>query len=431
MAPRRLLLPLPAALFLLGCLIALPARAQESPTPHETAPPPSTTTQERLVNPTGLSEPARGGWDPDFIGAWRGDFDLSFGIKFWPTRFNLRNLIFGGTVDLLPGVRARAQLRRREGETHAFQVDTDEAYLEAFNLYHGPAWNGGVSLRVGRMRYLHFPYPDAIAIFDQVPGISDLTGGPATDYRDLLLQAEAATTGGWGAHFGGRSKVYSGRPDADVIEAYGFYRSTFGRGWHIEGRLGDLAVRHEPLGRAGQPGASAYFGKQLGEFNLGFLYENKRHEHEYGGIVLQFRPGPVTRALGRYSLDYSRKPEGFTAQIPLWHGRLGESRFVRPGDILVGEVRAVRVRTLWQQGFVRNQYEHRLESWGETADPHLHCVVTEEPWYLQAEALVSPHLVPDARWERDRQGPGQFVQRVTYRYYRPYKSGAGSGTSSS
>ena len=135
--------------------------------------------------------------------------------------------------------------------------------------------------------------------------------------------------------------------------------------------------------------------------------------------MIQFRPGPVTKALGRYTMDYSRRPEGFTAQIPLWHGRLNESRFVRPNDILVGEVRAVRVRTVFLQGYQRNQYEHRLASWGETTDSKLHCVVTEEPWYLEAEALVSHHLIPDARWERDRMGPGQYVQRVTYRYYRP------------
>src|SRR5205085_421761 len=138
-----------------------------------------------------------------------------------------------------------------------------------------------------------------------------------------------------------------------------------GAGWHIEGRLGEIAVRREPLGRAAQPGLDVYLGKRLGEFNVGLLYERKRTEPEYSGIIVQFRPGPVTRALGKVSFDYDRHPEGFSVQIPLWHWRLHESRFVRSGDELVGEVRAVRIRTLWQQGFVRNQYEHRLESWGE------------------------------------------------------------------
>ncbi len=392
---------------------------------HEkkSTPIPPTTTLERTVNPIGLTEAPLPGWHPDFIGAWRGDFDLTVGVKLWTDTFNLRNLTFDGAIDIAPGIRARAQFRRREGESHVFQGDTDEAYLEAFNQYRGKNIDGGISLRAGRIRYLHFPYPDAISQFDQVQGISDLTGGRATDYRDLVLQAEAATHGGWGLHVGALAEVFGSNSHSNIIDAYAFYRSDFGRGWHVEGRLGDLALRYEPLGRPGQPGQDIYLGKQLGEFNLGFLYEKKDREREFSGVMVQFRPGCVTRHLGKIGFDYSRKPTGFTMQFPIWHGRLRESRFVHRGDYLVGEVRAVRIKTLWQQGFLRNQYEHRLESWGETGDFKLRCVVTEEPWYLQAEALVSPHLVPDARWEHDRMGPGQFVQRVTYRYYRTRRAG--------
>jgi hypothetical protein len=406
-----------------------PARAQD--TPQDTTPLPPTTTQERLVNPTGLSEPAPYGWHPDFIGPFRGDFDLSFGVKFWVDRFYLRNLLFSGTVDLAPGLRIRASARRHEGEVKAFQVDPDETYLEAFNQYRAPSFNAGISLRIGHVRYLHFPYPDAIAEFDQVPGIADLTQSAVTDYRSVVFEGEFALNSGWGLHLGALAQglLDEPKPLARVIEGYGFYRHDFGHGWHFESRLGWIAVRQEPLGQPAQPGGDVYLGKQLGEFNVGLLYEHKQYEHEFSGLMVQFRPGPVTRALGHVDFDYSRKPEGFTAQIPLWHGRLNESMFVHPDDVLVGEVRAVRIRTLWQQGFVRNQYEHRLESWGETSDPKLHCVVVEEPWYLQAEALVSPHLVPDARWEHDRMGPGQFVQRVTYRFYRPRKKEGDSNSS--
>jgi hypothetical protein len=417
----------------LPCCLALAvsgADAQQNtpaqPVPKKTTPLPGTTTQEKLVNPVGLSEPAPYGWHTDFIGPGRGFFDASFGIKFWPDRFNFRNLIFGGTIDIASGIRARANFRRHEGEKKAFQIDPDEIYLEAYNAYRAPNWNAGVSLRFGHVRYLHYPYPDAIAQFDQVPGISDLYNSAVTDYRDLVLVAEAANNSGWGLHFSGRAQGLEGTAAADVMEAYGFYRHDFGHSWHFEGRLGAIAVRKEPLGRQGQPGGDIYLGKQLGEFNIGLLYENKQTEHEYGGIMVQFRPSAVTKALGHVSFDYSRRPEGFTAQIPLLHLRFRESRFVRSKDVLVGEVRAVRIRTLWQQGFVRNEYEHRLESWGETSDPELHCVITEEPWYLQTEALVSPHLVPDARYERDRQGPGQYVQRVTYRFYRGLPPGGGT-----
>ena len=418
------------AFALLGAVTPTSALAQASNKLPD-VPLPSTTTQERLVNPTGLSEADRFGWHSDFLGTGRGIFDASVGVKFWPDRFNLRNFVFGGAVDLLPGVRVRANFRRREGEVKAFEVYSDEIYLEGFQRYRGRDWQGGAGLRLGRVRYLHFPYPDAIAQFDQVPGYDDLRGGRATDYRSAVLVGEAALNSGFGVHGSARLSGFldgDGAAAGRLIEAYGFYRHDFANTWHFESRLGALALRHEPLGRGGELGANVYVGKRLGEFNVGVLYENKRQEHEYAGIMVQFRPGPVTRALGKVSFDYSRQPQGFTVQVPLLHLRFKENRTVRSGDILVGEVRAVRIRTLWQQGFVRNEYEHRLESWGPTGDPKLRCVVTEEPWYLEAEALVSPHLVPDARWERDRQGPAQYVQRVTYRYYRPHKRDDPDGT---
>ena len=389
-------------------------------------PPPASTTQLHLVDPAGLREAGRSGWHTDFIGAGRGVFDVSAGMKLWPTRFYLRNLTFGGAMDLAPGIRIRLGMRRSEGQKHLFQVDTDEAYLEAFNRYNSSSLEGGISLKLGRVRYLHFPYPDAISEFDQVPGISDLYGGAPTDYRNVVLEGEAALHSGFGVHFTGLAYLLTSSPHADVVEAYGFYRHEFGDGWNFESRLGAIAVRHEPLGRAGQPGVDLYLARQIGEFNVGLLYEHKRTEHEYAGIMVQFRPGSITRLLGKVSFDYSRRPEGFTVQLPIYHGRINESRFTPHGYVLVGEVRAVRIRTLWQQGFTRNEYEHRVDSWGDTGSRGLKCVVKEQPWYLQGEALVSPHLVPGTAWERDRQGPGQFVQLVTYRFYKLLKKGSDS-----
>ena len=418
------------ALTLFGLITPTLVVAQSSADRPPDLPLPSTTTQERLVNPFGLSEADKLGWHSDFLGTGRGIFDASVGVKFWPDRLNLRNFIFGGAVDVAPGLRVRANFRRREGEEKAFEVYSDEIYGEAFQRYRGKEWQGGASLRIGRVRYLHFPYPDAIAQFDQVPGYFDLRGGPETDYRSAVLVGEATLNSGFGVHGSARA---SGFLDGDgtaarIIEAYCFYRHDFAHTWHFESRLGALALRHEPLGRGGKFGGDVYLGKQVGEFNVGVLYENKSREHEYAGLMIQFRPGPVTRALGKVDFDYSRRPEGFTMQLPLLHLRLNDSRAVHSGDELVGEVRAVRIRTLWQQGFVRNEYEHRLESWGRTGNSRLHCVVTEDPWYLEAEALVSPHLVPDARWERDRQGPAQYVQRVTYRYYQPHNRNKQDGT---
>lgn len=402
-------------------VLVVSALAASGQQPQPTSPPLKSSTLESQVNPTGLSERGGYGWQTNSIGAGRGIFDVSIGLKLWHDKFQLQNFTFGGAVELTPGLRLRANFRRRENDNSFFRVDPDEIYLEAFNHYRTETWEAGASLRLGRARYLHFPYPDAISQFDQVPGIGDLDGGVPTDYREATLAFEAALRSGWGVHFTGRAQAVSESPLARVVEAYGFYRSDFGRGWRFEGRLGAIANRREPLGRTAQAGGNVYLGKQVGEFNIGLLYENKLSEPEYTGIMVQFRPNPVTRALGKISFDYSRTPEGFSVQLPILHARINQHKTVRSGDILVGEVRAVRIRTLWQQGYVRNEYEHRVESWGETTARGLRCVVTEEPWYLGAEALVSPHLVPDARWERDRQGPAQYVQRVTYRFYKPFQ----------
>jgi len=81
---------------------------------------------------------------------------------------------------------------------------------------------------------------------------------------------------------------------------------------HVEGRLGAIAVRNEPLGRGAQPGGDVYVGKQLGEFNIGLLYENKRTEPEYSGLMVQFRP---VRSLGR-SVRYLSTIRGDRKGLP-------------------------------------------------------------------------------------------------------------------
>ena len=61
-----------APIFLLACAgsFALPAAAQDTlELPQKTTPLPPTTTQERLVNPIGLTELPKYGWHTDTIGA--------------------------------------------------------------------------------------------------------------------------------------------------------------------------------------------------------------------------------------------------------------------------------------------------------------------------------------------------------------------------
>ncbi|MDO8588046.1 MAG: hypothetical protein Q7T82_13555 [Armatimonadota bacterium] len=109
-------------------------------------------------------------------------------------------------------------------------------------------------------------------------------------------------------------------------------------------------------------------------------------------------------------------------QLPLASGRIGNIRRVAPANgALVGEIKAERFKTYWQYGQVRNYYEHRVSSRGETGTPGLRVVLDEEPWTLEYESLVSPHVFGNdgwGAWERDRQGPAHITQKVTYEFYR-------------
>ena len=89
----------------------------------------------------------------------------------------------------------------------------------------------------------------------------------------------------------------------------------------------------------------------------------------------------------------------------------------------MGSIRAERTITYWQNGQGRNFYEHIIDKQGHTHGDELLIKPFEDSWYLRIESLVSPHnrfrsyddLV---EWERQRQGPAQLAQPVTYKFYK-------------
>ncbi len=360
------------------------------------------------------------GWELRGFGGFRGDLELRIGAKFWRDQGELRNLQLRGSAQITPWLRANAIARRREGSWRDMPLhpDIDEAYLQSSAFYVADRWNLSLDGKVGRVRYRHFPYPDAIAAFDQVPGISDLTGGPQTDYRGMITSAELDQSSGFGAHFTHVAWGFGGRTGASVVETYGFFRRDIGGGWRTEFRAGGLANRPEPLGRNAIPGIDLYLGKQLGPFTVGFLYEKRENEQAYTGVMVTFGSTPITRAAGTLTLDYQRHDEGASVEATLARVTFGQARDPGPDAILVGEIYATRLRTLWQGGYNRNYAELRTSSEGETNDPSLLMVAEEAPWYLDLESLVSPHTTVSNSWFRDRKGPGEFRQDVVYRFYR-------------
>lgn len=367
------------------------------------------------------------------------------GTHFWTDHFEIRNLQLQADVDLVKGLRWHGVVRSNPemkglGE---WAPRFDENYLEAWGFSTAPSGTLSLSARVGRTRYLRFPYPDAIATFDQVPGIGDLKGGEETGYSGLILTADYSHRSGFGLHGTWIDWGFGMDRPGDWAEGYLFYRGDSGP-WHFEARYGYLPLRQEPLGRT-EKGFSLFAGYSHKDWSAGFLYEEIDDQRAHTGIVVRFSPGERTRKMGELAFDYTRAPQGFALQIPLAFGTFGRVRRVssseepffravlhRPGEkgyleaqnwVLVGEVKAERIRTYWQNGQNRNFYEHRISCWGETSSPGLFVVMVEDPWYLELEALVSPHtdlwsLDNLQQWEDDRIGPAQLNQKVTYRFYR-------------
>ena len=369
--------------------------------------------------------PKEEGWFFPYIGSGNGLWEIDIGAFFWSDRFELRNLQLLTDVDLAPGIRWHSLVRsNREKDTvSGFDPFFDEGYLEFYGFHRDSKGLFSASLKVGVLRYLHFPYPDAIAVFDQVPGVSDLAGGEKTGYGGGCLVLDYAHDSGLGAHFTAIRWGF-GYPEQDtVVEAYLSYRKEWEQGYRLEARVGKLQVRPEPLGR-GERGWNVFFGKAFEAGAVGLLYEKLENQPAYTGLMVTFPVSPKTKLLGSIAFDYARSPEGFAVHLPVAWGTIGKvSRRAPENASAVGGLKAERLRTYWQNSQVRNYYEHRLAHWGEPYEKELFVVMEEEPWFLQAEALVSPHTSfgswDDLRdWERDRQGPAQISQEVTYRFYR-------------
>lgn len=391
------------------------------------------------------------GWWAPTIGRGRGHWDLKVGVHAWTDHVSLRNLRWRGGVDLGPGLRAQAIVRSNsevEGIT-TIAPRVDELFVEKYGYYTRADHRLGISLRLGVLRYLRFPYPDIISTFDQVPGIADLQGKHKTGYGGLVAAAEYEHASGLGAHLTAIKWAFGYPAGQDLIEGYGFFRGQLGS-LDVEMRAGILAVRPEPLGK-GAPGYNVYLGYRDTEWQAGVLYEKIQGQPVRTGVMVRFayphagrsqplagnrwRPPehfhgnylsvniPAARfaeAAGQVYLDYTRAPQGIAIEVPLLRGSIGLLSAPPEGARLVGELHTERVTTYWQNGQSRNLYEHVVGQWGVTDDPSLHVVMVEAPWYLQLEALVSPNLLLPSnlrQWERQRQGPAQLAQQVVYRFY--------------
>ena len=271
-----------AAVFFIACCLALSGAAFAAPEG-----------EPDLARYLPFNEPPSG-WSFPTIGAGNGYWRLSVGAHAWHDHFDLRNLQFVADVDLGPGVRWHATVRSN-GELNGlgdFSPRFDEHYIEGYGFHRSRAGVLSLSARIGRTRYLRFPYPDAISAFDYVPGIGDLMGRGETGYSGVILTADYAHTSGFGAHatwiaWGfGEDRPSSGR-------ALRLLPVDSGRGTSRRG--GIFPSVRSRRGRRSGVSASSRGARGTVDWTLGLLYEEMDNRPASTGIVLWFAPGELAR----------------------------------------------------------------------------------------------------------------------------------------
>ncbi len=389
---------------------------------------------------------AEGWWLPS-TAPYTGHFEGSVSLRLWSDRSEARNLQLRGLYNLPQGLRINAVLRsnRELGGIGVFEPAFDELYLESRGYHFGARSTVSYNLRYGRMRYLRFPFPDRLALFDLVPGMEDLEPDPEfraslngawrefrSSLNGALLNIDSLHARGFGHH----ASLYlnsTGDP-ADVLLQNFLYHRHHGARWEWELRAGQLQWRDLPTGPAADPsatprresrlGGSAYLGLRWGGLRLGVMLERVRDDDLFAGVLLQLSPHPVTNVLGTFHVDYTRVPEGIALHLPLLRGQYGYARAAElpAGARLVGEVHSERRATFWGSSQTRNFFEHEARVGGRVSGDDLVVVCDEDPWYLRSESPVGRleqlQGVDDLRrWDSSSARLGEVAQPVVYRYY--------------
>lgn len=354
-----------------------------------------------------------------------GFWESSVGVHAWSDHIVGRNLQFRHTTYLHPGLRLFTTIRgnKKFDKLTPLSPQFDEQFIEHLGFYRSNQHLFAYSIKGGKIRYLRFPYPDRISMFDQVPGTEDLQNRHQTGYAGIIgIWEYEYRPVGIGHHLTTIQWMGNQRRDASVLENYLFMRRQLGP-LFWESRLGRLAVRPEPLGKS-EWGHVSYLGIRKWRYEIGFLIENLENNPIYTGVMVQFALSPFTKAFGAVHFDYTRSPEGAVMQIPFWKGYWGVANIVPDNATYIGELKTERSVTYWQNGQGRNFYEHTMSNTiPHTKQKNTVVVVEEGPWHLKLESLVSPHSSfrnwNDLKeWERKRQGPAQLAQHITYKVYQ-------------
>ena len=106
-----------------------------------------------------------------------GHWNISCGLHIWQNYSVLRNLQFTSLLNLNDNLRINTVIRSNNefNNISIFAPQIDEGYIQWQSFNKKDNVKIANSIKIGQLRYLRFPKPDIISMFDQVPGVEDQT----------------------------------------------------------------------------------------------------------------------------------------------------------------------------------------------------------------------------------------------------------------
>ncbi|MCF7921010.1 MAG: hypothetical protein K9N06_14010 [Candidatus Cloacimonetes bacterium] len=367
---------------------------------------------------------------------YSGHLEFSAGLHFWDDHLYLRNLQFRSLYYLRPGFRINGVFRgndqinqmvfinHRKPEYYSLKPIIDELNLE-FSGFAASAENKwAASIRLGKMRYLRFPWYGLIGRMDQVVGMSDIrSSNEEAGYKGVMNTVDYIHQDVLGFH---NTLYLDGKNSflARLLESY-LYLQYENDWFTLEARCGRLVVRdHEtdnvPLDS--DWGWNVMSGIKLWNYDVDIFLE-KVAGKLYTGVSVKFASSLFSRIAGKLRLDYNRADEGFVVQYPLFYRDINLTSKIPESKVKVGEIVAERVITFWRIGMQRNFYEHIVSRTGITDPDAAEVVIRKKPMLLGIESIVSPvykfeKLSDFRKWDSEGIRPGQLTQTVVYEFYQ-------------
>ena len=272
------------------------------------------------------------------------------------------------------------------------------------NTYH-------LSLRVGKMGQLQYPFIDPLTMLDRTPG-------DFYSYQGVVAMGELDQPGGGGVHLSLYDRIGSsgGKGTQGIADAYLVFRHQTPTHLYYESRLGWV-----PRVQLNQPasaglGIQQYLGYQSGNYGIGFFYGDIFRQSNTIGVSIRLARSGASEFFGLAPSHPLSVPDGIALEAPVAQLYLFSGGKAVPGEPLVGQSNSIRT---WNTGSgvgVGTTDDLPAGAWGLNGGRNIRRVERITPWWLYNASFEQFPFAAGRRTKTENEL--HFRSDAQYNYYR-------------